>query len=92
MVSDTVYDAQGRAVYTDDPHKPGEPTDGTHTIYDQSGQVIGTERLANVVITIQNPTTQPHQRADVSWCDRFRLAPHNTTPTAELCRPLHLPE
>ena len=52
MITDTVYDAQGRATYTDDPHLPGEPTNGTHTIYDQNGNVIGTERLANVVITV----------------------------------------
>jgi len=52
MFTDTVYDAQGRAIYSDDPHKAGEPADGTHTIYDQNGNVVGTERLANVVITV----------------------------------------
>ena len=52
MVTDSVYDAQGQVIYTDDPHLPGEPTDGTHTIYDQDGNVIGTEELANVVITV----------------------------------------
>ena len=52
MVTDTVYNGQGLVIYTDDPHKPGEPCDGTHTIYDQAGDVIGTERLANVVITV----------------------------------------
>jgi RHS repeat-associated protein len=54
LVTDTVYDAQGRAIYTDDPHKPNAnvPCDGTHTIYDQDGNVVGTERLANLVITV----------------------------------------
>jgi hypothetical protein len=31
---------------------PGEPTDGTLTEYDQNGNVIGTENLAKVVITV----------------------------------------
>jgi YD repeat-containing protein len=52
MVTDTVYDAQGRAIYTDDPHLPGKPANGTHTIYDQTSNVTGTEELANVVITV----------------------------------------
>ena len=52
MVTDTVYNGQGQVIYTDDPHMPGEPCDGTHTTYDQAGNVIGTERLANVVITV----------------------------------------
>ncbi len=52
MVTDTVYNSQNLVIYTDDPHLPGEPCDGTHTTYDQAGDVIGTERLANVVITV----------------------------------------
>ena len=52
MVTDTVYNSQNLVTYTDDPHLPGEPCDGTHTTYDQAGDVIGTERLANVVITV----------------------------------------
>jgi RHS repeat-associated protein len=52
MVMDSVYDDQGRAIYTDDPRLPGEPTNGTHTSYDDDGNVTGTETLANVVITV----------------------------------------
>jgi YD repeat-containing protein len=52
MVTDSVYDSQGRVIYTDDPHLPGEPANGTHTIYDQDGNVTGTERLSGLVITI----------------------------------------
>ena len=55
MITDSVYDAQGRVIYTDDPHLPGEPANGTHTIYDENGNVTGTERLANVVITVPPP-------------------------------------
>ena len=53
-VTDTVYDDQGRAVWADDPHLPGHATPGTQTIYDAVGQVTGTERYDDVVITIQN--------------------------------------
>ncbi len=28
-----------------------KPCEGTHTVYDQGGNVVGTERLANVVMT-----------------------------------------
>ena len=52
LVSDTVYDAQGSAIYTGDPHLAGEPASGTHTLYDAAGNVVGTERLANVLITV----------------------------------------
>jgi YD repeat-containing protein len=51
-VSSTVYDAQGRVLWTDDPHQPGRATNGTFTEYDDNSQVTGTERYANVVITI----------------------------------------
>ena len=52
MVTDSVYNAQGQVTYTDDPHLPGEPTNGTLTEYDQDGNVVGTEELANMVITV----------------------------------------
>jgi RHS repeat-associated protein len=52
MVTDSVYNAQGQVTYTDDPHLPGEPTNGTLTEYDQDGNVIGTEELSDVVITV----------------------------------------
>ena len=52
IVTDTIYNGQNLVIYADDPHKPGEPCDGTHTTYDQAGDVIGAERLANVVITV----------------------------------------
>ena len=52
MITDTVYDAQGRVSYSDDPHLSGKPADGTHTIYDQAGNVVGTVETANVVISI----------------------------------------
>lgn len=52
LVSSTVYDARGQAVWTDDPHDPGQPADGTHTIYDDNGRVYQTERYSNVSIVI----------------------------------------
>ncbi len=51
LVSDTVYDAEGRAIYTDDPHVSGQQTHGTQTIYDSMGRVTFTKRWDNVVIT-----------------------------------------
>ena len=52
MITDSVYNAQGQVTYTDDPHLSGEPTNGSLTTYDQDGNVIGTEELAIMVITI----------------------------------------
>ena len=65
MITDSVYDAQGQVIYTDDPHLPGEPTNGTHTIYDQDGNVIGTEELANVVITVTTTGGVSSERSDL---------------------------
>jgi RHS repeat-associated protein len=59
MITDTVYDAQGRAQYQDDPHFAGEPTDGILTIYDQNGNVTGTERYANMVLTLYTGANPP---------------------------------
>jgi RHS repeat-associated protein len=58
-ITDTVYDAQGRVLYRDDPHLANEPADGTLTIYDQEGNVIGTERFANMVLTVNTNTNPP---------------------------------
>jgi RHS repeat-associated protein len=58
-ITQTVYDAAGRAVWSDDPHAPGQPTGGTNTVYDAAGRVTGTNRYHNVVITLNNPTTNP---------------------------------
>ena len=52
MISNTVYDAAGRAEWVDDPHLTGEKATGTHTIYDAAGRVIRTEQFRNVVITV----------------------------------------
>ena len=51
-VSSTVYDAQGRAIWSDDAHIPGQPADGTFTQYDADGHVTATQRHADVVITL----------------------------------------
>ncbi len=48
--SATIYDAQGRTVWSDNPHMPNQPSDGTETVYDADGRVIATERFHNVVI------------------------------------------
>ncbi len=49
-ITSTTYDAQGRTAWTDDPHMPGQPTDGTQTIYDADGRVIASERFHDVNI------------------------------------------
>lgn len=53
-VTSTVYDARGEAVWADDPHLPGSgvTVDGTLTQYDAAGNVVGTQRYANVDIEI----------------------------------------
>ncbi len=51
-VTDTVYDARGRVQYTDAPHLPGLPCNGTETFYDGNGRVIATERISNLVLTV----------------------------------------
>ncbi len=50
--SQTVYDVEGRAFITADRHVAGEAANGTRTIYDIIGRVVRTERLSNVVITV----------------------------------------
>ncbi len=50
-ITSTTYDAQGRTAWSDDPHMPGQPTDGTETFYDADGRVIATEQFHNVNIS-----------------------------------------
>lgn len=53
LVAETVYDAEGRVVYADDPHVPGQAdVHGTHTYYDSDGRVTQTDRLDNLVLTV----------------------------------------
>ena len=69
-ISSTVYDSAGRAVWTDDPHLPGQATDGAHTTYDPAGRVESVERYHHVVIDISvNPpavTSDPAPFASTS--------------------------
>ena len=58
-VTDTVYDADGRVQWVDDPHISGQPADGTETIYDADGRVISTQQFHDVAITILTPTNLP---------------------------------
>ncbi len=58
IVSRTVYDDNGRAVFTIDPHEDASPEDtflaapGTHTIYDSLGRVVETQRLDSIEIHV----------------------------------------
>jgi YD repeat-containing protein len=55
LVTRTVYDDQGRAIYTTDQYPYGATnTDGTYTVYDSAGRVVETERLKNFFIDILN--------------------------------------
>lgn len=58
-ITRTVYDDKGRATYSDDPHLPSQPADGTHYYYDGLDRVIQTDRVANLVINIVNQSTAP---------------------------------
>jgi len=54
-VSRTVYDRQGRAIVTTEPHKPGPgPINGVETVYDPLGRVIETRRWADVNIGLND--------------------------------------
>jgi fibro-slime domain-containing protein/RHS repeat-associated protein len=56
--TETLYDAAGRAVWTDDPHQPGSPpVGGTHTVYDDAGRVQSTERHTGVVLNLLDADT-----------------------------------
>lgn len=58
-VSQMVYDDNDRLSVTDDNHLPGVIANGTRMTYDAVGQVIKSERLTNVVITIDPGGTAP---------------------------------
>ena len=51
-LSRAVYDANARVVWSQDPHLPAQPADGTRTYYDPLGRVVRTERYHNVVIKL----------------------------------------
>jgi uncharacterized delta-60 repeat protein len=56
----TVYDDQGRAIWSADRNTTDALNSGalaTHTIYDNLGRVIGTERYKNVVLTLTTDST-----------------------------------
>ncbi|MEX0819362.1 MAG: hypothetical protein WD070_07205 [Pirellulaceae bacterium] len=60
LVSRSFYDAAGRATYATNSHPEGTPVDeisGTHTIYDDAGQVTSTEQLLGLDIDIIDTTT-----------------------------------
>jgi len=69
--SETVYDADGRAVWSTDAHLPGKSADGIHTIYDADGRIIRTEQYHNVVITVTVPA---------SGAPTSAIASHDTNP------------
>ncbi len=50
--SETFYNAQGLPQYTTDRHAIGQPANGTETIYDAAGRVIGTDRVSGLIITV----------------------------------------
>ncbi|MHC4739164.1 MAG: hypothetical protein ACYS9Y_09705 [Planctomycetota bacterium] len=54
-ITETLYDAEGRAIVTTDPHDPCDPNvNGTQTIYDALGRVTETIRWENVVIPVED--------------------------------------
>ena len=57
-ITQTVYDANGRIVVTKSAHIPGNVADGIRTIYNALGQIIRTERLPDVMITIDYNTLE----------------------------------
>jgi RHS repeat-associated protein len=59
-VSQTVYDAKGRAIWETDAHAQGQPAHGTRTYYDGLDRVKKIERYAEVLISVV-------QQADGSW-------------------------
>lgn len=50
--TETYYNAQGLPQYTTDQHAIGQAANGTETIYDAAGRVIGTDRVSGLVITV----------------------------------------
>ncbi|MBT4821692.1 MAG: hypothetical protein HON70_38650, partial [Lentisphaerae bacterium] len=56
-VVETVYDANGRTVVQTDRHQPGEPANGSRTVYDKLGRTFRRERIENVVVQIAGGPT-----------------------------------
>ena len=56
LVSRTVDDAKGQAVWTTDRHLEGTTSDGTYNIYDDLGLAVEARRYPNVQIDIQMQT------------------------------------
>jgi RHS repeat-associated protein len=53
LVSESVYDPEGRVSYATDPHLPNQADiRGTHTFYDSMGRVYQTDRLDGITINI----------------------------------------
>ncbi len=50
QISRTVFDADGRAAYVEDPHAPGTSTTGAHYLYDADGRVIRTEYVSGLQV------------------------------------------
>ena len=50
--TETFYNAQGLPQYTTDRHVIGQAANGTETIYDAAGRVIGTDRVSGLIITV----------------------------------------
>ena len=61
-ISRSVYDADGRVIAQDDPHVPGQTTDGTLTTYNSLGQVVETQRVTGLDIELEtvNGTQQSY--------------------------------
>ena len=69
MVTDSVYNARARSPTPTTRICPASPPNGTLTTYDQDGNVIGTEELANVVITVTTTDGVSIERLDLGGCD-----------------------
>jgi RHS repeat-associated protein len=56
IVSETVYDSQGRVIFSTDSHLEGsdEPVYGTETKYDAQGRSIGSVRYKGSIVTIDD--------------------------------------
>ncbi|MEZ6044193.1 MAG: putative Ig domain-containing protein [Planctomycetaceae bacterium] len=50
--SESVYDVKGREVYFASAHRPGEPTRGVQSIYNERDQVTTTNQITGIVITV----------------------------------------
>ena len=50
--TETYYNAQGLAQYATDRHAIGQAANGTETVYDVTGRVVGTDRVSGLIITV----------------------------------------